>query len=132
MKVVVSKQWRIQDLRDRDSPAPKGDGSPTYYLGNFRRKVHESEEILAIWPGASPVQAPLPDRRLLTDFAGFVVFCCVVTSPTGTRVVGACALLHHRGTVDVNSTSVTNLSCEMSEEMMSSIKFIVYFHKMDH
>ena len=52
----------------------------------------------------------------LTDCALRIVFRCVVTSPTGTRVVGACAVLYHRGTVVINSTCVTKVSCKMSEE----------------
>ena len=43
-KGISSEQGRIQDFREGASTP---EGSPTYNLTNFSRKVHENEEFLA-------------------------------------------------------------------------------------
>ena len=56
-------QWRIQDFPEEGAPTPRG--APTYDFVNFRRKLHENEEILAARGGASPAPPPPLDPPLV-------------------------------------------------------------------
>ena len=74
----------------------------------------------------------LGQNILLTDSAHCIVFRCVVTSLTGTRVVRTCAVLYSWGTVIINSARVTNLSCKISKICEIQLNKFYFINQLFH
>ena len=59
LSLMLHLKWQIQDFPEKGALTPKG-GTPTYYLANFSRKLHENEEILGQRGGARALAGPPP------------------------------------------------------------------------